>query len=426
MHLNCTKPGSSSVMENEAIGAGHADFTSGTVYINNEKNMTKNNLRVVYASLDKNSKPGTRKTASAGDRTSKCHSTVDLEICECPHTDHNGNSGLTFKDNGNGTHTAKCKYCGYEGKVEHTSGTCVCGHNSGKDETKLAGYKLSLDGDIGVNFCMDLSDEVIANKDTAYMKFTVPCGSSAVEEKVLVKDAEVVKIAGNQYYVFKCDVAAKDMNSDIKAQIVNGDVSGEEYTCTVKDYAKYIVDHASDNAEYKKAANLAKALLNYGSTTQAYFGVTGNGPANEGIDDSSVSKVTKETIGKSTYACNLPEGVTYNGSTLTFASETTLTLYFTSEETLTFSCKDPSVEIEAGTCGKYQVINIKNISAKKLSADYTITVSTENATGSITYSPMNYCYEILDTYTGANADKMKDVVRALYLYAEAADAYFNA
>lgn len=40
--------------------------------------------------------------------------------------------------------------------------------------TKIVGHSISLDGDIAVNFYMELSDSVIAHKDTAYMHFTIP------------------------------------------------------------------------------------------------------------------------------------------------------------------------------------------------------------------------------------------------------------
>ena len=41
---------------------------------------------------------------------------------------------------------------------------------------KLAGYSLSLTGNIGVNFYMELTDQIIADKD-AYMQFTLPNGT---------------------------------------------------------------------------------------------------------------------------------------------------------------------------------------------------------------------------------------------------------
>ena len=62
---------------------------------------------------------------------------------------------------------------------------------------KLAGYSLSLDGDIGVNFYMELSDQVIADKDSAYMMFTIPYKGPSGTEIMRVCDADTKEMKGN-------------------------------------------------------------------------------------------------------------------------------------------------------------------------------------------------------------------------------------
>ena len=63
------------------------------------------------------------------------------------------------------------------------------------------------------------------------------------------------------------------------------------------------------------------------------------------------------------------------------------------------------------------VIRIRNISAAELNDDFTVMV---NGTGSVTYSPMTYCYK---AQTSSNA-KLANTVKALYLYWVEADKYF--
>ena len=99
---------------------------------------------------------------------------------------------------------------------------------------RLAGHSISLDGDIGVNFYMELTNDV-AYSETAYMHFTIPAGGTVTESDVYVKDARKVSSFGKVYYVFKCQVAAKELTSAIKAQIIDGDRSGTEYTYSVRD-----------------------------------------------------------------------------------------------------------------------------------------------------------------------------------------------
>ena len=128
---------------------------------------------------------------------------------------------------------------------------------------RLAGHSISLSGDIGVNFYMELSNDT-AYSETAYMHFTIPTGDTVTESDVYVKDARKESSGGKEYYVFKCCVAAKEMTSEIKAQIINGDRSGEEYTYSVKEYADYLLAHTGENNEWDKAVPLVRAKLNYG------------------------------------------------------------------------------------------------------------------------------------------------------------------
>ena len=126
---------------------------------------------------------------------------------------------------------------------------------------KLAGYSLSLTGNIGVNFYMELSNKIIADKD-AYMQFTLPNGTIT---KVLVSEAQTNTTinAEKTYYRFPCEVASYEMTQDIKAQMFDGNGKcGKEYTYTVRDYAQYLIDHVD---LYQDAYPFAVAMLNYGA-----------------------------------------------------------------------------------------------------------------------------------------------------------------
>ena len=140
----------------------------------------------------------------------------------------------------------------------------ICGEETGFADgigERLMGYSLSLEGDIGVNFYMELDDAVIAD-ESAYMQFTLPNGDTP---KVPVSEAAQKTVGGKTYYVFKCNVAAKEMTSDIKAQLIDGEKSGTEYTYSVKDYADYLFEHTVDSDEYEKEAPLVRAILHTGN-----------------------------------------------------------------------------------------------------------------------------------------------------------------
>ena len=148
---------------------------------------------------------------------------------------------------------------------------------------KLAGYSLSLTGNIGVNF-MELSNKIIADKD-AYMQFTLPNGTIT---KVLVSEAQTNTTinAEKTYYRFPCEVASYEMTQDIKAQMFDGNGKcGKEYTYTVRDYAHYLIDHVD---LYQDAYPFAVAMLNYGACSQKYFNKAVDELANKYLNDNEL------------------------------------------------------------------------------------------------------------------------------------------
>ena len=295
--------------------------------------------------------------------------------------------------------------------------------------TRLIGYTLSLDGDIGVNFYMELSDQVIADKDSAYMMFTIPYKGPSGTEIMRVCDADTKEMKGKTYYIFMCRVAAKDMTGTIKAQIIDGEKNGTEYSYSAKEYADYLLAHP-ENEEFAAAADLVKKMLNYGAYAQIYFSdepLPEEELANYGLSDEDkalgdVSITPPET------SLNLPAGVTLEGITLALKSQTSLSLYFKSENNheLTFSCGDMTGVKEE--TGGYQIARIRDIPAKCLKDSFTLTVTAGANSGTAKYSPMNYCSGVLQKAVEKPEEsdpKLVNVVKALYNYSQAANRYFK-
>lgn len=300
---------------------------------------------------------------------------------------------------------------------------------------ELVGYSLSLDGDIGVNFYMDLSAE-IANSGTAYMEFEIP-GNTTTVQRVYVNDQndpskafarqKTVEGYDKIYYVFKCRVAAKEMTSQIKARMYEseGGKTGDQYTYSVKDYADYLLAHKANNPTFLEAAELVKKMLNYGAYAQRYFDKNPTDLANEGLYDADKA-LGDVTVTAPQTEFNLPDEITYEGATLSLKSETTLSLYFKSEHTLTFTVDGKTVETVLN--GDYQVARIRGIPANELCESFELNISAENLSGSVTYSPMNYCSSVLIQAAATPdepASNLENVIKALCLYAQAANDYFG-
>lgn len=292
--------------------------------------------------------------------------------------------------------------------VEHnysSKGTCtICGAFKNGIGEHLDGYSLSLDGNIGVNFFMELDKSVIAD-ETAYMKFRLPNGKTSV---VLVGDAKQQTVSGTTYYVFSCEVAAKEMNETITAQIITSDKKGEIYEYSVADYIQYIRDNPTEFDE--KTLSLVNAMAGYGDYAKAYFN-------NENLDaNTEMDAVTADTLASfdKQISGDLPEGITYYGSSLLLESNTTMRHYFKVAEGT-----DVSALSFSGSKGNYYYIDIPNISAEKLGTIQNVTIG--NCT--ISYSPMSYAYAVLSSKN--TSESLKNLVKSLYLYEQAAEAYKN-
>jgi len=284
---------------------------------------------------------------------------------------------------------------------------------------KLAGYSLSLTGNIGVNFYMELSDQIIADKG-AYMQFTLPNGTVT---KVPVSEAQTNTTinAGKTYYRFPCEVASYEMTQDIKAQMFDGNGKcGKEYTYTVRDYAQYLID---DVDLYQDAYPFAVAMLNYGACSQKYF--------NKAVDDLANKYLTADELEipdrSDGYIDNFVAKKAENdvlgqfaGLSMVLKSETTLNIFYEPQEgidvsKLTFSIDGK--EITPVKRGQYYILSLENIRANELgnSKTFTVTDGTNILTGD--YCAMMYCYQVLQAKEGTYADDLVTLVKAFSDYA---------
>ena len=76
-------------------------------------------------------------------------------------------------------------------------------------------------------------------------------------------------------------------------------------------------------------------------------------------------------------------------------------------------------ESQGSTSGKHWVARIRGIKAKDIGKSFTLNVNG----GSITYSPLNYCKNVINNED--RPEKLQNTVKALYLYYQAAAAYFD-
>lgn len=286
------------------------------------------------------------------------------------------------------------------------------------EDAFLVSRSISLNGNIAVNFYMSISDKILNGEKSPYVIFTQEDKDPV---KVPLAQSRKVIVNGAPTYVFTYEVAAKEMTDTITAQLFYGDSCTEEYTYSVKTYA--------DNMRTQLAADdpcmlLLDAMLHYGAASQLQFNHHTDRPANEGLEPVDYTELQIEG-----YPTVVPQGTalaSFAGSSLLLESETTLRIFLTvdaSVENLTVTYNGQPLEIK--TRGNLSYVDVKNIAAPDLDENYTITVNDGTETADITFSPMCYCASVKANATGVHSETLQNVVAALYLYNQAANAYFD-
>lgn len=320
---------------------------------------------------------------------------------------------------------------------------------------KLAGYSLSLTGNIGVNFYMELSNDIV-NDASAYMNFTLPNGTtskvyvSGTHEDGSTATTDTTVKNGVTYYVFTCEVAAKEMTSDIKAQMIgnNGEKKGTVYTYTVKEYADYILSHMSaEESDISKATiQLVKGMLNYGGAAQKYFGYKTDKLASDGLtltgavfnDTSIINNITNEANKASVTCANAK--VTFKSAYLSLNSTTDLCVSVqfaddvtVKEDMFAILCNTDQIskdqyevtKVNEENCYK---ITLHGVKASQLNEKYAFYVElSDTEYAQLAYGTNSYAYTVMSSACDNinNIESLREVVKALYAYGVCAEEYEN-
>lgn len=276
---------------------------------------------------------------------------------------------------------------------------------------EMAGNSITLSGNIGVNFFVNFSYDVLADR-TAKVVFT--CNN--VTTQIPVSSG----IKTENGYKFTCELPAKNMTSQVTCKVASSVGNSERFAYSVKDYAEVIL--ADPDTYGEDTVELVKSMLNYGAAAQTYFGYNTNDLAN----DTEYMTDTDRTVAEkdfSNLSYTLTQGsgdVTYYGTALSLKSEVTIKHYFTLAEgvdvnalTVTVNGKNAKL-VKSG--GYYQ-LTIPDIAAHNLYNDYVVRIGDM----SLSYCAMDYATMAQQT---GDAELMK-VMYALDAYAQNAQAYQN-
>lgn len=305
----------------------------------------------------------------------------------------------------------------------------------------FAAHSLSLNGDIGVNFFIDVTAAGITPQDILSGDSTLTLNFSWNTDPAPVTDISIDNITlsksnaaryydeDNGYFKIKCNVAAAEMACGIKAEgIVAGakDYSESE-TYSVRDYGMTIVNNASKYPE--TLVDLAKKMLDYGAKAQAVFNIIPNDLANKDVTDYTMSNVTASDVqaainaepansGKTASDMALGTsdyGLEYEKSTVVYLTKSTLRHYYSISD----QGKYDKVKAQFNERKlPYVYIEYSDIAAADLDKLQTFTIGTRT----YYYSALDYVKNVLGS---KSPDANKKLAMAMYWYNQAANAYFG-
>ena len=281
----------------------------------------------------------------------------------------------------------------------------------------LLSRSVSLKGNIGVNFYMSLSPEVVV-QENAHMLFMQ---EGKEPTKIALADCSVGRLLGNDVYIFTYEVSAKEMTDEITARFFYGEESTAQYLYSVKMYSDNI---RGNMPEDNKLIKLLDAMLRYGAASQLQFRYHTERLADEGMEP-----VDYTDLQISGFVPNYSQGtkaVVLAGTSLLLNSETTLRYFFQADPGVeTFTVTYQGEELPVLVRNGLHYVDVENISAPDLDEIFTVTVYDGIESADVSFSPMAYCESVKANAQGIHNEIMQNLVSALYLYNRAANDYFS-
>ncbi|MBR4728254.1 MAG: InlB B-repeat-containing protein [Clostridia bacterium] len=288
-------------------------------------------------------------------------------------------------------------------------------------------HSLTLDGDIGVNFYVDVPN---ATADT-YATFTVAGQTTTA----MINLNQYAMVDGYKLYKFTCNVHAPQTDTPITGKVVRGTMESEVFSYSVQDY---LTEAQTALAANPLMMRLAAAIATYGFCANDQLNYNQDFVKHDLYDDGDFDTITASSL--ASYAPdmqNTADGVNYYGSSLLLLTETSIMHYFSlssgqSIEDFTFLLGEGAnaVELTPVINGAYYCVEVRNIASGRLGNPYKVTVldGDGNIVNCWNFSAMSYSYNVLTKYEAndpAVSVNLANLAKALVDYYRAADAYFS-
>ena len=291
-------------------------------------------------------------------------------------------------------------------------------------QSYISRASVSVDGEIGVNLYIKPGNNI----GSGYVMVKGPNDTDA--KKVELTD--VIFDTAEEAYKVSCPVYAPQMGEKVEFTLFDENnvqhelwnsaktSSYETYRYAVNDYIE-TVQNSEDSPEKLKA--VTDKMQNFGAWARDSL-IANNQISSdtaEIAEPKEVTGVADSIFDSNTVVKSTDFDVEGLNVSLFLDSETALRVYYTGDEINGITAKhgDETIALTSGTSRDMNYVEIKNISAYNLGDDYVITFGDK---GTLKVSPYSYCCIVMNN---SNDVKLKNTVKALYEYCEAAKSFFD-
>ena len=295
--------------------------------------------------------------------------------------------------------------------------------------TDDSGVSLTLDGNIGLNFYLDV-DYYTDDKTNSYAELTYNRNKDSYDTNRTTERLPLSALTAESdgRYKFTAYLTAGQLCDPVDLVLFDGAGNRlygvEGYTA--KTYLDAVINNDGSDSDLKA---LCSALLAYGGAAQKYFGYSTDClAADDAFIAACVENVTAEDIPTTSSLTGAAEGFSLRAVSFLALDASSVRVYYRldegcSIEDYTVSVSDGfSVRLGEKTDAPY--IEVYGISSVQLGEAFTLTVAKNGEAGGVafTYSATDFAKQVISK----NADPAKtEMFKALYLYYQAATTYFG-
>lgn len=271
----------------------------------------------------------------------------------------------------------------------------------GNDYDRLDSVSLSLNGKIGVNTYVHFLEETVA-ADNATVTFQIDGG--ATQEYNL---SEGVR-ASDGCYKYTAWLDAKNIDTNVKVMLTVDGVLVEEKQMSMRTYLEQAkILYGADTKTY----DMLCATETYMNAASAYF-------AGETVEEIDGLEEEIAEYGSMSSDGTLPTGVSNVQASLLLHEGTTLRITFQAESLSGVTCTVDGKHVAVRSlANSTYCLEIENISANQLGTAYVVKINDYT----LSLSALSYANLVM---SNSIDDNLINLIRAMYLYYQAAAVYF--